>query len=69
MSTQITLEQVVELVKELLDNASILTDKEHSFVVWVSTTLGDGLPITLEHAKQVQAVYHQMVNRQFGGGI
>lgn len=65
--SQITVEQVQELLTELLDNASILTDREHSFAVWVSTTLADGLPITLQHAQQIQAVYNQMINRQFGG--
>lgn len=68
MTTQpITIEQLQELLTELLDNASILTDKEHSFAVWVVARLADGQPLTLEHAKQIQAVYNQMINRQYGG--
>lgn len=63
----ITIEQVLELLTELQDNASILTDKEHSYVVWVATVLADGSPITLENAKTVQAIYSQMINRQYAG--
>ncbi len=65
--TTISLEQLHELLRELQDNQLILTDAQHSYVVWVQTMLADGQPITQQHALTVKQIYHSMINNQFGG--
>lgn len=60
-----TLEQLHEIMRELEQNAALLSEQEQAVVLWMRSKLDNNILIKLDEAQRVRDLYNRMVQREF----